>query len=91
MIKCDMGTVGFKGNRIILQAELCAIMGSFVEQGVADKEDLIDCVEKACMTDEELKESAEKGREKCSASAAELIERLARCICGLDEDKEEDD
>lgn len=91
MIKCNMGTVSFEGSRIILQAELCAIMGSFVEQGVADKEELINCVKTACETDEELKERVAKNREKCSANVAELIDQLARCICGLDEDKEEDD
>lgn len=57
MIKSDFGKVEIHGNIALLQAELCSLIRCFLKEGVVqNKEELDDIIEKAMMSDEEIKQ-----------------------------------
>ena len=57
MIKSDFGKVEIHGNKVLLQAELCSILRTFLkEEIIQNKEELDNIIEKAMMSDEELKQ-----------------------------------
>lgn len=54
MIKCDNGKVEINGYRVDLLFQLSMIMKSFIEKGVADKDDLFMAFCFATMSEDEL-------------------------------------
>ena len=57
MIKSDFGKVEIHGNITLLQTELCSLIRCFLKEGVVqNKEELDDIIEKAMMSDEEIKQ-----------------------------------
>lgn len=57
MIKSDFGKVEIHGNIALLQTELCSLIRCFLKEGVVqNKEELDDIIEKAMMSDEEIKQ-----------------------------------
>ena len=76
MIKSDFGKVEIHGNKVLLQAELCSILRVFLkEEIIQDKEKLDDIIEKAMMSNEELKENI-INKNLSSKDMQELLNKL---------------
>lgn len=76
MIKSDFGKVEIHGNKVLLQAELCSILRTFLkEEIIQNKEELDNIIEKAMMSDEELKQDL-ANKNLSSKDMQELLSEL---------------
>lgn len=73
MIKVNGGEVDVDGQRIHLLIELIALLKTFIDKGVCDKDDLNGCVKLATMSDKELDIACAEAR----ISLLEFMEDLA--------------
>ena len=76
MIKSDFGKVEIHGNKVLLQAELYSILRTFLkEEIIQNKEELDNIIEKAMMSDEELKQDL-ANKNLSSKDMQELLSEL---------------
>lgn len=82
MIKSKKGNIKLEGNKGIIKADLCCVMRALKEEKSFTKEEMLELVEDAYLSDEELHKKAEEAIEK-------LIEIILRETEGkADEQKE---
>lgn len=66
MIKCDFAKVGWRGPKIIINAEVSTLLHSMIKNGVFTPEEIDDIVANAKKTDEQVAEEAEAVRKEAS-------------------------
>ncbi len=96
MIMCSENYVSIDGNKLTLQAEVCVIIRKLSELGAIDKDDAIDCVNTAFMTDEEIRKQNEEFRKKIaqkisgtSEKISDIAERILNALFESDDEEEE--
>ena len=60
MIACNRGTVAINGEQFELWSELATLMRVFIEEGIADIDELHSIVDTSSLTDKELHEEVDK-------------------------------
>ena len=51
MIKCDMGSVEIKGQRMLIKAELSTLIHALYSDKILSENELEECVKRATITD----------------------------------------
>lgn len=89
MIMCNENYVSIEGSKLTLQAEVCVIIRKLSELGPIDKDDAIDCVNTAFMTDEEIHKQNEKFRKKIAEKISGISERILNELFESDDEEGE--
>lgn len=76
MVSCDKGFVQIKGTRIELITDLACLMHSMVNDEVVDRDMLLELVDDACKSEEEIHEEAIKANKQLMNTMVQQIAEL---------------
>lgn len=89
MIMCNENYVSIEGTKLTLRAELCVIVRKLSKLGAVTKDDAIDCVKTAFMTDEELHKQNEELKRKIAQKISGIAERVLNEMFESGDEEEE--
>ena len=82
MIHVDRHGIHIKGQKVNLQVQLTSVMHEMVQQGIFDKEELVEMVSLALMSDKERKQLLADMEKELFGDYADEIHKLMEEILG---------
>lgn len=76
MIKVELGSIEYKGNKVCLMAEFTTIINEFLKEGIINNDDLDECIKLAKKFDDELYEDTGIDKEMLGMILSKLFDSI---------------